>query len=312
VTQALRDIAAIPDAETAFRVAHKLADGLQAAKSSLAAADPQGILRPLYDSAARFAVDLNAAESTREQALRLMDLGGVWDPQMNGVLLRQWYTHPPRLRAELVNALFSQPNRTASLIYAMHAGTIPSGQLTPFEIRFLLTQPDGVLRQGAASLYGNPPIPSRRNIVNQFAGALRMAGSMDRGRAQFAARCGDCHRAGNDGNPWGMPLKHAAEIGKTNLLAKIIDPNGYLSAGSSAVILVTGDGSTLAGNVIGKNANAVTLCQPDGELRVLAVQNIQSQISLGISTMPEGLEAGLSQQDMADLLEFLSPGPAAK
>jgi putative heme-binding domain-containing protein len=109
-----------------------------------------------------------------------------------------------------------------------------------------------------------------------------------------------------------MPLKHATEIGKSNLLAKIIDPNGYLSAGNSAVILVTGDGSTLAGNVIGKNATAVTLCQPNGELRVVALQNIQTQISLGISTMPEGLESDLSQQDMADLLEFLSPGPAPK
>ena len=62
-----------------------------------------------------------------------------------------------------------------------------------------------------------------------------------------------------------------------------------------------------------QGSKSITLCQPNGAGRVVGRQNIVSQDTLGISAMPDGLETGLSTQDMADLLEYLKPaGSAAK
>jgi len=77
-------------------------------------------------------------------------------------------------------------------------------------------------------------------------------------------------------------------------------------------LIVNRDGETLAGNVIAQNTRSYTLCRPNGELRVLAGGSAAGQNSLGISAMPEGLEAGLNQSDMADLLEYLLPGSSSQ
>lgn len=310
LTQAMMTITAIPDAETAFRLALSLGNGLQTTNSSLVTADPQGILRPLYNTATRFAVDMNAAESARAQAMRLLDVANVWDVPMNLALIQQWPALTPRLRNELLTALSSRPDRTASLGLALQTRQIPLADLPLFEIRFLLAQPNQDIRRQAADLYGNPPVVSRQNVVDRFSAAAQMSGSSVRGRALFLARCGDCHEAHDAGNSSGLLLKGLAGTSRENLLVKICDPNRGISENNSAALIITRDGETLAGNVVSQNARALTLCQPNGELRVLGRQSVAGSGSLGISAMPEGLEAGLNQQDMADLLEFLLPGSA--
>ena len=308
VTRAMVDIAAIPEAETVFHATRRLSDGLQSAKSSLATADPRGILRPVYTLSGRFAMDLNAAESARAQAMRLLDVSGTWDGQMSIILIQQWPSLTPRLRSELVTALCSRLGRCLTLISGVETLNVPRGDLSSFQIKFLLASPDEGLHRRVANIYGNGAMPSRQNIVDQYAGAARMAGTRERGRALFLAQCGDCHQSGNDGNLSGPVLKGLSAMGREKVLAKILDPNGNLPTNNAAILVVTGDGDALAGNITAQNARGITLCQPNGALRVIGRQNVQSQISLGISVMPEGLEARLNQQDMADLLEYLCSG----
>ena len=307
VQQALAALAAIPDSETAFRVALKLADGLQTTNSSLGIADRQGILRPFYDSATRFAIDMNAVESARAQAMRLLDAVNVWDPQTSAILIAQWFSLTPRLRNELLTALTSRTDRTAALGLALQTRQILLSDVPLFQIKFLLAQPNQDVRRQAANLFGNPPVVSRQNVVDQFAAAAQMTGSKERGRTLFLARCGDCHQAGNDGNSSGLVLKNMEEMGREKLLSKTIDPNRGISEANSAFLITTRDGETLAGNVTSQNAHVFTLCRPNGELRVLGRESVTGQTPLGISAMPDGLEAGLNQQDLADLLEYLAP-----
>jgi len=311
VAQALAAIVTIPDPETAFRVARKLGDGLQTTNSSLENADPQNILRPLYDTATRFAIDMNAAESARAQAMRLLDVVNVWDLQTTTILIQQWYSLTPKLRGELLTALSSRTDRTAALGLALQTRQILLPDLPLFQIRFLLAQPNQDIRAQAANLYGNPPLVSRQNVVDQFSAAAQMSGSSERGGALFQSRCGDCHEARGVGNSSGLVLKGLAGTSRENLLIKICDPNRGISENNSAALISTRDGETLAGNVVSQNARTLTLCRPNGELRVLGRERVGGSSSLGISSMPEGMEAGLNQQDMADLLEFLLPGSAA-
>ena len=65
----------------------------------------------------------------------------------------------------------------------------------------------------------------------------------------------------------------------------------------------------LGGVIRNETATTVTLRQPGGAERTIARNEIATMKTSSQSFMPEGLEAGLSQQDIADLIEFLfEPG----
>ena len=55
-----------------------------------------------------------------------------------------------------------------------------------------------------------------------------------------------------------------------------------------------------------ETATSVTLRQAYGKETVIPRANISKMQSQGVSLMPEGLEAGLAAQDLADLLEYIS------
>ena len=310
VAQAMREINDLPERMLAFRLARRLGDGLQLANSSLAAADGQGILRPLSASASSIAQDPNADEMPRVEAMRFLSAANTWDDVlMSPILVKQWVFLTPRLRAEMITAMIARPNRTLTLVLALENLSVPPINLSVFQRKFMAIQPDESLRRRAAYFYGNnPQAPSRQNVVDQYAGAVQTPGAGEHGRALFLARCGDCHQSGDEGNIFAPVLKLSAGTSREKLLTKILDPNRNISTNNSAVIVVTRDGDTLSGNIMAQKSRSVTLCQPNGELRVLSRQSIETETSLGISAMPEGLEDGLNQQDLADLLEYLAPG----
>jgi putative membrane-bound dehydrogenase-like protein len=305
VMPVMRTIAAMPEADLAYKITRRLGDGLQAAGSSLGAADPQGILQPVYASATRSAVDINTSWVTRAEGVRLLDAVNAWQAPVSIILFRTWAALPAQLQSDFFTAMCSRPDRTSAVVVGLQLGQVPVSYLSPFQIRFLLTQPDETVRRQATAILGNPPLVSRKNIVDQYAVAASAPGVAERGRALFVARCGACHHEGNEGDSLGMGLENLARANRESLLAKIVDPNRNITPNNSAVLIVTGDGQTLAGNIIARDARGYTLCGPNGEIRVVGRQNLRSQTSLGVSAMPEGLESGMSQQDMADLLEFL-------
>ncbi len=312
VAQTLTALNAIADPQPAFDLAQSLDDGLQNINSSLTAADSQGVLKPLYARAARFALNESAAEPVRAQAIRLLSETKFADPQMGMVLVQRWPYLKTDLRGDAIVALLSRTDWTAALMSGFERRIVPTSDLASTQIRFLLAHPDQNIRQRAVNLFGNGAGASRQEVVNRFLPALQMSGTASRGRDLFLARCATCHQLGGEGNPGGPRLTGAAKNGGEKLLGNILDPNHEVSPGSSDNLLQMNEGQTLTGFITGQTSNSVTLLQANGVGRVVGRQNIQSLESLGISAMPEGPEAGLNQQDMADLLEYLNSANAAR
>jgi hypothetical protein len=89
------------------------------------------------------------------------------------------------------------------------------------------------------------------------------------------------------------------------------------SGGAASIAIVGTAASALGGGCIpGGSALAAgrnTTPALDGETHQLLRRDLQALNGSTVSFMPEGLEAGLSHQDVADLLAFLqSTGPAAQ
>ena len=72
-----------------------------------------------------------------------------------------------------------------------------------------------------------------------------------------------------------------------------------------AYLVDTKEGDSYTGIIINETANSVTVRQALGIEVVVPRSQIARMQAQKISLMPEGLEEGLTHQDLADLVEFI-------
>jgi putative heme-binding domain-containing protein len=70
-------------------------------------------------------------------------------------------------------------------------------------------------------------------------------------------------------------------------------------------VIETAEGEVLIGLLRNENTAAITLQQLNGVAVVLPRANLQYLQAQPWSVMPEGMEEGLTPQDMADLLAYI-------
>jgi putative heme-binding domain-containing protein len=92
---------------------------------------------------------------------------------------------------------------------------------------------------------------------------------------------------------------------KAALLSDILDPNRMVEARWMAYQLDTKDGRTIGGLIAAETSTEVTVKMAGGLSEVIPRSNIKAMKCLDQSLMPVGLEAGISKEQMADLLAFL-------
>lgn len=149
---------------------------------------------------------------------------------------------------------------------------------------------------------------ARSEVVERYRSALKLAGDSTRGRAVFSRLCVACHKVGNEGQQVGPDLQSVAGHPPDKLLANILDPSADVQPGYGAYQCELSDGTEVYGLIAVETGNSVTIKLPDGTARVVLRKDIKSLRGLNASLMPEGLEAALTPQDMADLIGFLRGG----
>ncbi|MBS33757.1 MAG: hypothetical protein CMO68_05050 [Verrucomicrobiales bacterium] len=147
---------------------------------------------------------------------------------------------------------------------------------------------------------------NRSDVLKQFAQATALKGSAAAGRMIFQARCSACHKLGGIGNAVGPDLTALTDKSPQALLVGTIDPNRDVSEQYATFSVLLKNGGTLAGMITGESANGFTLRGVDGKPQTVLRADIASLNPTGRSLMPEGLEAGLSPVEMANLLAFIS------
>jgi len=90
------------------------------------------------------------------------------------------------------------------------------------------------------------------------------------------------------------------------MLVNIVDPNREVQPSYLSYVVETKDDESLIGLISNETATSVTLRGAFGRETIVARSTIRNMQSLGQSLMPEGLEAGLAPQAMADLLEYIA------
>jgi putative heme-binding domain-containing protein len=114
-----------------------------------------------------------------------------------------------------------------------------------------------------------------------------------------------CHRAGTEGMAVGPDLITVKAKGREALLTAILDPHKEVAPQYIAYDVTTKDGNAYTGLIARDDATSLALKIMGGAEIAIPRSNVKGSSSAGKSLMPEGLESGLSVQDMADLLSFI-------
>ncbi|MCA9213977.1 MAG: c-type cytochrome [Planctomycetales bacterium] len=135
------------------------------------------------------------------------------------------------------------------------------------------------------------------------------SGDIRRGQKIFHGEktaCFSCHAVGYRGGTVGPDLSRIGRIrSKRDLLESVLYPSASFVRSYEPIVVVTVGGKQFAGTVRDKTGSVLTLQLNATEQHSIAMSDIEALHSGTVSIMPEGLDKLLSEQEFADLLEFL-------
>lgn len=257
------------------------------------------------------ATHLTAATAPEPFARSLEGLRRSGASRAPEILLGSWKRLSPQSRTAVTAALLSRRDWTNRFLDALENGDLRPGEIDPSMRTRLEKHPNATTRKRATALLqaGAGKRSSRAEVVARYAPALEKDGDATRGLAVFQKACLACHKHGPTGvSDIGPDLVTVAGHPGEKLLANILDPNLDIQPGYHAYHCRLRNGEQLFGLVTGETASGITLQQLDGSTRQILRRDIEQLESADVSLMPEGLEAMISIEEMADLIAFLREG----
>jgi len=248
---------------------------------------------------------LSPAESLEIQTAALNALAGYGEEDVGEFLLANWAGFTPGLRTQALNALLARPARVSRLLTAIEEDRVRRSELTSTQVDFLRRHRDKGIRQRASTLLGETTTRDNDALIASYLPALKLKGAMAGGEQTFVERCSSCHKLGDVGHTLGPDLASVRAGGKESILTSLLDPNRAVAPNYLSYEIELRDGSTLLGLMTDETGNSVVVSQANGLQTTVLRSSITRLRSQGLSAMPEGLAVGLSQQQMADLLEYV-------
>jgi len=141
--------------------------------------------------------------------------------------------------------------------------------------------------------------------LDDYRSALDAEGNASRGREFYTARCAICHEPLEDTGRIGPDLRGLSQRSKEAALEAILFPNRVVDPEYVAYDLTLKSGSRLYGRIGAETGNALVVYSLDGTRNSVLRTDLKSVTSTGRSLMPEGLIAGMSNAEVADLLAFV-------
>ncbi len=309
-----------------------LGDGLRRAGSNLTKADNDGKLAAILAKASETAANAQASSSSRLDAIELLGVSASKEAQaaliaclgekqpeaiqsaairvlapnssadVTTALIGHWPHYGPKAQSAAMEALLARDDRAVALL---EAHVVKPEAFSAAQVQALLKHKSPKVAAAAKTALASVIPPSREEMAAKFKPAVAAKGDAAKGQLQFMGRCMICHKAGANGFAVGPDLITVKTKGREALLEAILMPHKEVASQFIAYTVNTRDGQTLAGVISNDTASSMTLKMPGGMEKTLQRSEIKGSSSSGQSLMPEGLETGMTVEDMADLLSFI-------
>ena len=140
--------------------------------------------------------------------------------------------------------------------------------------------------------------------------ARKNSGDAERGQKLFndvkGLACIKCHSVAGEGGKVGPDLAGIAlKYKREELMTSVLEPSKVIAQGYETIIIMTNRGQTITGVFKGETADAINVMDKDGKALVVLKKDVDERKFSPISTMPNGLNEGMTLQDFADVISFL-------
>ncbi len=134
--------------------------------------------------------------------------------------------------------------------------------------------------------------------------------NFENGKKMFAAaRCVSCHRFHGTGNAVGPDLSSLAQrFTIRDILDSTLHPSKAISDQYRITMITTSDGRSLSGRVVSRDAATLRLntnLMRPSESKVIELSEIEDEVAVPISTMPDRLLNTLNGDEIRDLIAYL-------
>nr|MBA3845777.1 c-type cytochrome [Planctomycetota bacterium] len=211
---------------------------------------------------------------------------------------------PVEVRAAAVRALALSQEGARALLALGREGAL-GADLKAVASRAFTAIPWRELRNQAGDVFPAPAgmggqLPPISELVAQ-------AGDGTRGKIVHDGLCIACHVVGGQGMDFGPALNGIGlKLGKDALCEAILFPDAGIAHGFTTTELTLKDGAIVVGIVVSDTAANVSLKTAGGIVTPYAQADVAQRRELATSQMPTGLQAGMSRQDLVDLVEYLA------
>ena len=245
----------------------------------------------------------------QEGALR--QLANYKEAEIGKKVVTIWKDLSPQTRRYASDLLLYIESNHDALLTGLENGSINIGEMN-FDLerrRTLLWWTDNEnTKRRAKKLFNDSGVSNRQEAINKMKPALSLKGDLNIGREVFSNTCSNCHTYGSIGKEVGPVLTEINRKSKSTILHEILDPNAAVDPKFVNHAVETKSGILHMGIIANESDKSLTIKKIGGEKININKSDIKSFRSLGTSLMMEGFENALSNQQMADLLEFLQNG----
>ncbi len=214
------------------------------------------------------------------------------------------------LRDLALRTLASRPAWARLLTEAVDTGKIPAPAITADIARALLRHGDPGVNAAVERLWkpllvtGLTPEKDREVARLRSVGRAG-AGDASNGRTHFIARCANCHSLKDEGGRVGPDLTGYDRTSLDFWVLNIVYPSLEIREGFGSYDLRLKDGSIAHGILERREGGEIVLRDLAGNRTKIKEDKVDTLIASPTSVMPEGLLAGMSDQDLRDFFAYL-------
>ncbi|MBC8352649.1 MAG: ThuA domain-containing protein [Planctomycetes bacterium] len=215
----------------------------------------------------------------------------------------------PSLRDQVIRVLMARPETTEALLDGIESGQLSLADLKLDQKQALSNHPDKRLKERATKLLaagGGLPNPDREKVLHEKLRLAKLTGDPVLGKAVFKKRCAKCHKHGGEGENIGPDLTGMSVHPKTELLTHILDPSRSVEGNFRIYTIVTDVGRVLNGMLASETRTSLELIDAEAKRHAIQRSEIDELLASRKSLMPEGFEKQASDDDIVNLLEFLT------
>jgi putative heme-binding domain-containing protein len=156
-----------------------------------------------------------------------------------------------------------------------------------------------------------PPDPKGRKLGSnpRPSTILALTGDVKKGEELFFTKdlkCATCHKIGDKGVTLGPELTTISKTrSRAELLESLLQPSVRVEPQFAAYNVKTHDARTFTGLLIKRDDKQVVLKDAENKEIALTAADVESVTPSRLSLMPDGLLAGLTPQEAANLLDYL-------